>query len=90
MKAILVIDMPDVCAECEFCGHSTDGALRYCGLTQCFCSRDLDANKEKEPWCPLKPMPEKKNMTPANSKYDPFLDLCAIGWNKCIEEIEDD
>ncbi len=84
MKAVLVIDMPKVCADCEYLLKSTDG-YNYCSLTQCFCSKDLDAQNEKEPWCPLKPMPEKK---------EPFYDINindydirVDGWNDCIDEI---
>ena len=80
MKAILVIDMPSVCEDCFY--HITDvRGYHYCGLTQCFMSKDIDVETEKEPWCPLRPLPDRKNVD-----FHPNIPY-ALGWNACIDEI---
>lgn len=85
MKAILVIDeMPKKCSECTF-GHFIDvedyaDERMYCEVL------DAEAPKwgdDKPNWCPLKPLPQTKN-----DRYG--LDKYAMGWNACLEEIEDD
>ena len=38
--------------------------------------------------CELKPLPEFKSMTKADSTYDPWEDTYRRGWNACLEEIE--
>lgn len=86
MRAILAMDMPKVCADCEYLLKSTDG-YNYCGLTQCFCSKDLDAEKEKEPWCPLRPMPNKDEPRPNADEYEKGW---CTGWNDCLDEIWND
>lgn len=90
MKAILVIDMPVVCGECDYCLISNDGSV-YCSLTQCFCSKDLVKDKEKELWCPLKPMPSKRKSmvewVDANVKTHDITEYDK-GWNDCIEFLE--
>ena len=82
MKAILVTDMPENCRECP-CGD-----FNICSaLVKTHTNKMLE---QREDWCPLKPMPEKIEMT----NYE---DLGSImyrnGWNKCIYTIlgeEDD
>ena len=76
MKAILVIDMPNSCEDCELHGRDMDGV--YCEV----CSeKDYVKHYKLIPsWCPLKPMPMR-------SVWEgDFSD----GWNACIEEIEND
>lgn len=80
MKAILVIDeMPKNCDECP---------IRFIGEPNEWCwylKHGLDDIKSKPKWCPLKPMPEKKEEGDYMEDYD---SLVAIGWNACIKEIE--
>ena len=52
MKAILVIDMPEKCEDCPL----TEWAGSYCRLIGMF------VNDERPSWCPLKPMPQKKEV----------------------------
>ena len=90
MKAILVMEMPSSCSKCEFCLEITEN--HHC------CQRVSDDNDrckrldydvefyqyEKPDWCPLKPMPVKKE------KHDamPFeLKHYIEGYNACIDEI---
>lgn len=89
-KAILVVDMPSSCGECEFCLEITEN--HHC------CQRVSDDNErckrvdydvefyqyEKPDWCPLKPMPEKKDRSKVVGDY---LRGRCDGYNACIDEI---
>lgn len=76
MKAILVIEMPSRCEECNFQQYGICHAVRKC-ITGT--PKEL---KSKPDWCPLKPMPEKKE-TPDNI-LGVFMN---IGRSACIDEI---
>ena len=76
MKAILVMDMPSSCSECNFQQYGICHAVRKSIVGT---PTDL---KSKPDWCPLKPMPEKKE-TPDNI-LGVFMN---IGRNACIDEI---
>lgn len=72
MKAVLVIDMPNNCEECEiiyFQGH---------GGSIC----DSGDWSKRPSWCPLKPLPQKVEMD-MNEYYEGMAD----GWNACIDEL---
>ena len=67
-KAILVIDTPESCGDCpilEYC-HNNDG------------KSDLSI---RQPWCPLKELPQKLRY------YEGYYTHFVTGWNDCIEEI---
>lgn len=72
-KAILVMDMPNICGEC---------ALRMamiCTPTM----KDIDNVNTKMDWCPLKIVPDKLKDTNSLDEYETgFVD----GWNNFIEE----
>ena len=73
MKAILVIDMPKGCCECN------------CAIDLCHGTIPSQEWYNKRPsWCPLKPMPRKKQIS-LREDYDAYYKM---GWNDCIEEIE--
>lgn len=82
MKAILVIEMPECCADCpcSFFERSNPKLNLICGATQ------EDANNVGKPdWCPLKQLPSKK---PTISKESDNDILCMnAGYNACIDEI---
>ena len=78
-KAVLVMDMPECCADC-CCGYFeryTKELNLVCGAT------GEDANNVVKPdWCPLRELPEKANH-PAycdNGRFDK-------GWNACLDKI---
>ena len=76
MKAILVMDMPRKCDECDFCEHQDEGWL-WCNR----CEKTARAF-DRPDWCPLKPIPEKRHT------LDDFWEMCAnIVRNACIDEI---
>ena len=84
-KAILVMDMPKNCAKCNLCGTQDD---------EYFCIPDDFAHylgdsyvnhscESKPDWCPLKPMPEKRDMR----FLDDASEYYRQGWNACIDAI---
>lgn len=78
-KAILVMDMPECCADC-YCGYFERDIKELnlvCGAT------GEDANNVGKPdWCPLRELPEKANHPNYcdNGRFDK-------GWNDCLDEI---
>ena len=77
MKAILVIDMPNCCWECQ---------LEHFGLCMGSTERKTIKDMNVVPkWCPLKKIPMKKD-TARDKSYS--IEDYRIGWNDCIEELE--
>ena len=75
-KAILVMDMPESCDKCPlFSGFYTDMTCRANGYGIDYPYPD----KDRQDWCPLKPMPEKVDI--------PYLATWDDGWNACIDKI---
>lgn len=78
MKAVLVIDMPEKCAECKLCkwGGTFEGIrMNICSWT------GKMGKQEKLDGCPLRPLPKKLE---PNTDDEPCL---IEGWNACIDEI---
>ena len=82
MKAILVIDMPNCCADCQFKDSGTDFRTNeitfFCRANSCII-KNIDEEVSKR--CPLKLLPEKE--------LDWFdgEDDYVRGYNACIDEI---
>lgn len=60
-KAVLVMDMPKSCGQCNFTDFGADGILT------CICIDDYmeledDMDKRRPDWCPLRELPEKKRL----------------------------
>jgi len=75
-KAILLVNMPDKCKDCEFY-HEFECTGR-CRLNSGFTEKD-----KKPAWCPLVPLPQKKELSLENWDYD----IRASAWNSCIDTI---
>ena len=94
MKAILVIDMPKICNRCplKITNFSFIGKKMMVG---CKLKGDRlnDVFSERPTWCPLKPMPQKKEVKGDFYKQREIAmdrnDLIDFdkGYNKCIDEI---
>ena len=97
-KSVLVIDYtPENCYDCPF-GTEYCGNLEYegrCELADCL---DYDVilmteehydceSKSRPEWCPLKPLPEKKEYIVPIDNVESQKDIIAVGWNACIDEI---
>lgn len=90
-KAILVMDMPKNCLECPL-GKNMSIVIETC--IQCPLGKcAIDAETETIPdWCPLKPMPNKKQekqycsngVFGINTSMETRFNR---GYNACIDEI---
>lgn len=79
-KAILVMDMPDGCFECNFC-------VELAAHDRCVAAGKSIFTIKKPDWCPLKELPEK--MEGYNSikwQWGEYED----GWNHCIDCLIDE
>lgn len=79
-KSVLVINTPKYCALC---------VLRS-GVLHPFCrvnNRDITDLSIRPEWCPLKPLPEKKEYIVPNDNVESQKDIIAVGWNACLREI---
>lgn len=96
-KSALVIDTPENCYDCPF-GTAYCGELEYeglCELADCLdCVEILITeehydyeSKSRPKWCPLKPLPEKKEYIVPNDNVESQKDIIAVGWNACLREI---
>lgn len=80
MKAILVIEMPSACKDCPL-SVSIDESICVKTLKDI---TDKEYFEQRPDWCPLKPMPEKKEAGKTKNILEIF---CNIGYNACIDEI---
>lgn len=77
-KAILVIDMPEDCVECNFC-------VELSAHDRCVAVGKSIFTIKKPDWCPLQPLPEKYDMETAITRdWDGEFEY---GYNQCIDEI---
>lgn len=83
MKAILLIDMPDSCEECDYCGWSSDEMYRACLLNNCHLFHSEFVEIGRDGCCPLKPLPQKKQHGEEIDYEYGYID----GWNDCLKEV---
>lgn len=88
-KAILVIDMPKSCEECNYLGWAThDEDMRACMLLNGYFFNEEEVETKRSEVCPLKSMPSRKNNQESVMVGSIDMDIGYIlGWNECIEEI---
>jgi len=88
-KAILVIDMPSCCNECSL--MFKDEYSYHCPIKCDENITDLYDNyimfHRKPDWCPLKQLPNKRNVNDIWTMGGCISDDYSIGWNTCINEI---
>jgi len=83
-KVILVMDMPESCRKCRLHEMSGDFDKILCVPIQ----KSLDKFSNDIPvWCPLKLLPEKKDVDVFSDSVFPHLGWKALGWNACLDEI---
>lgn len=87
MKAMLVIDMdmPSRCGECKFRSpelNPCEELMWLCKLKDDFIDRRTRPN-----WCPLRPMPERKEVHYTDPLFGEVENLTNIGYNKCLDEV---
>lgn len=93
-KSVFVMDTPERCVECNFCGHeyTGEGMNIECGASYCCLNAHEVKNIESKPdWCPLKPLPERMKVTGIYNgdyfKSGGKPPSYKIGWNACLDEI---
>lgn len=94
-KSVLVIDTPENCLDCRFCYESDEGVEACCSISDD--DKDTSLTKKidceygycqgKPDWCPLKPLPEKKEYVDPTSSAKAKKNIIAVGWNTCINMI---
>lgn len=83
-KAVLVMDMPECCADCPCSCFERDNPILnlICGVTQ------EDAyNVGKPDWCPLRELPEKMKVCGKYPQPGKPIPSYRFGWNACLDEI---
>lgn len=96
-KSALVIDTPENCYDCPF-GTSYCGKLECAGCCELAYRLNQDVilmteehydreSKSRPEWCPLKPLPKKKEYIVPNDNVESQKDIIAVGWNACLREI---
>lgn len=77
-KSVLVIDTPENCGKCKFISGFWCRAMY---------GRRVPNNDVIPNWCPLKPLPEKKEYIVPIDNVESQKDIIAVGWNACVNEI---
>ena len=77
-KSVLVIDTPENCGKCKFI------STFWCRAIHC---RRVPTNDVIPGWCPLKPLPERKEYIAPIDNVESQKDIIAVGWNACIDAI---
>ena len=94
-KSALVLKTPENCLDCQFCYELDEGVEACCSIMDD--GKDKSLMKEidredgycqgKPDWCPLKPLPEKKEYIVPIDNVESQKDIIAVGWNACINGI---
>ena len=83
-KAVLVMDNPESCFECNFLYCDGDTNLDSCQAREE--ARPVDSETYKKPdWCPLRKLPKHKRTIGAVDEGKKLL--LNAGWNDCLDEI---
>lgn len=85
-KSVLVIDTPGSCMGCNFFIFDGDTNMDSCMARETARSVDLE-KYDKPDWCPLKPLPKKKEYVDPTSSAKAKKNIIAVGWNTCINMI---
>lgn len=83
-KAVLVMDMPEqVCQKCTLCYETEDDEYLCCAVGK------LLPDGAKPDWCPLRELPEKREINHNKNHYisNFWTDAKSVGWNACLDEI---
>ena len=91
-KSILVIDTPTRCFDCPLytsIGYEDDCTeYGFCDDRNILNQKEAQEKirfDEKPTWCPLRPLPEPKDIGYPNEDYDVGF---GDGWDACLNEIE--
>lgn len=85
MKAILVIEMPSKCRDCQFYYQTHDEYDDYVSKCEVLNDMTIDGFIDKYSGCPLKELPNK--ITSWKGKSTNYQQGHRDGYNACIDEI---
>ena len=80
-KGILIVNVPKNCRTCR----RTEETGRV--LSCCECGKPILDFNERPEWCPIKPMPERKEITGFVNPKDLGASLLAEGWNQSVDYV---
>lgn len=94
-KAILVIDTPSCCEGCPCCQKQEDnwGDIAW---AECYNGKSVYDYAEfggRPDWCPLKPLPQKKEVNLPNGRVWSKDEIMAythgisVGYNECLDDL---
>ena len=84
-KAVLLMDVPETCLDCNLCVLDMDGSISCYYNKREICS-NVGENNSRPNWCPLRPLPDRKEIT-ETYKWEDRLPSFKCGWNWCLDEI---
>lgn len=95
-KSVLLMATPKYCLECPLCEtHKVSGKDNYVHLCiypvdedNGFVERIPDAESTPPDWCPLIPLPERKNLDDIVKEGLPLQYEYAQGYNDCLQDIQ--
>lgn len=79
-KAVLVMDMPECCADCQLADDDPSGL--YCVPADKYYDGE-ESTEDRASWCPLRELPEKKERRIGEHGERMFR----AGFNACLNEI---
>lgn len=84
-KAVLVMDMPESCPDCRF----FESDWKECYAISKRYNRDVMTEEAKPNWCPLRELPEKREINHNKNHYisNFWTEAKGVGWNACLDEI---
>ena len=83
-KAVLVMDMPECCADCQLADDDSSGL--YCMLADDYYDGS-DSSEDRASFCPLRELPEKMKVCGKYPQPDGITPSYKVGWNSCLDEI---
>ena len=82
-KAILIMDMPECCADCQLADDDPSGL--YCVFADDYYDGS-DSSEDRASFCPLRELPEK--MPDLEHGYENVeKSIIRTGWNACLDAI---
>lgn len=78
------MEMPEqVCQKCTLCYETEDDEYLCCAVGK------LLPDGAKPDWCPLRELPEKREINHNKNHYisNFWTDAKSVGWNACLDEI---
>lgn len=80
-KAVLIMDMPECCADCQLADDDPSGL--YCVPADEYYD-GKESTEDRANFCPLRELPEKEHN---DNGYDEYSDGYDAGWNACLNKI---